>query len=99
MKWEEPNIEDQLRAALRREPPPPEFAAKVVARARTAASWRKPAALALAAGFGIAAVIPPAVSEYRAYEAKAQLLQALAITRVQFEQVRQKIQRNTRRAL
>jgi hypothetical protein len=99
------NLEEQLRGALRREPAPVDFAARVMARVPVVIWWRRPMTLALAAGLAMAAVIPPAVSEYhrrereRAMEAKAQLVTALAITQFQLRQVSEKIKRNTRHAL
>ena len=99
------NLEDDLRQALAREPAPPDFAAKVLAKTRDAAPRilpfrRRPVTLALAAALGLAAVIPSAVSEYqrrqRAIEARDQLVRALSITRAQLVQVRTKIQRKAR---
>jgi hypothetical protein len=99
------NLEDDLRAALRREPAPPDFAAKVLARTvlqtpRVLPFWRRPATLAMAAALALAAVVPPAVYEYRRHqrgiEAKNQLMLALSITRTQLQQVRERIRQNTR---
>jgi hypothetical protein len=94
------NFEDELRTALRREPAPPDFAAKVIGRTRVVPFWRRPATLAMAAALAVAALIPPAVNEYRrqqrAVEARDQLIEALAITKVQLLQVGQKIRQNTR---
>lgn len=99
------NLEDDLRRALEREPAPPDFAAKVLAKARGIEPrilplWKRPATLAIAAALALTAVIPSAVYEYRrrqrAIEARDQLVLALSITRAQLEQVRTKIQRNTR---
>ena len=65
------NFEDDLRAALRREQPPADFAARVLAKAaqteRVVAFpvWRRPATWAMAAGLAVAALVPPAVLEYR----------------------------------
>jgi hypothetical protein len=97
------SMEDQLRAALLREPAPPDFAAGVLAGARRIAIpfWRRPVTLALAASLTLAALIPPAISEHRrrerAEEAEAQLVTALAIAESQLERVSATIQRNTRR--
>lgn len=97
------NFEDDLRAALRREPAPPDFAAKVIARTRMVPFWRRPAALAIAAVLLLAAMIPQAVQEHRrrqrALEARDQLILALSITRVQLQQVKDRIQQNTRHKL
>jgi hypothetical protein len=95
------NFEDELRTALRREQPPPDFAAKIIARTRVLPFWRRPATFALAAALAVAALVPPAVNHYRrqqrAVEARAQLIEALAITKVQLLQVGDKIRRNKRR--
>jgi hypothetical protein len=103
------NFEDDLRAALRREPPPADFAAKVLAAAarqdRVVAFpfWRRPAGWALAAGLAAAAILPPAVLEYRhreerrALEAKHQLLSALNITRAKLRQTGERVHRATAR--
>jgi hypothetical protein len=101
------NFEDDLRAALRREPPPGDFAARVLAAAarqqRVVAFpfWRRPAAWAVAAGLAAAAILPPAVLEYRrheaqrALEAQHQLLSALSITRAKLRQTRERVHRAT----
>ncbi len=114
MKLPQENLEQDLRSALRREPAPPDFAAKVLARAAALQAqkkvyvipvWRRPAAWAVAAVLAIAAVIPPAVSEYqrrrevRALAARRELLLALSITRAKLRQTRERIQRNTRHVL
>jgi hypothetical protein len=103
------NFEDDLRAALRREPPPADFAAKVLAAAARQKSvvafpfWRRPAGWALAAGLAAAAILPPAVLEYRhreeqrALEAKHELLSALSITRAKLRQTRERVHRATAR--
>ena len=52
------------------------------------------------AALALAAVVPPAVYEYRrqqrGIEAKNQLMLALSITRTQLQQVRERIRQNTR---
>jgi len=94
------NLEDDLRRALRREPAPPDFAARVLHKTRVLPFWRRPVTLAIAAALLLAALAPPAVYEYRkhqrAVEARDQLILALAITKVQLQHVREKIHRNTR---
>jgi len=104
------NFEDELRTALRREPAPPDFAAAILsktllkktplAKTRVVPFWRRPATLAMAAALAVAALVPPAVNEYRrqqrAVEARDQLIEALAITKVQLQQVGEKIRQNTR---
>ncbi len=103
------NIEDDLRNALRREQPPPNFAAGVLAKTAPArvkpALLRRPAVFALAAALAAAALLPPAVFEYRrreearGLEAKRELLIALSLTRTKLLQVKEQIHRNTRNAL
>jgi hypothetical protein len=104
------NLEDDLRRALQREPAPPDFAARVLAKTALAKSrasklhilpfWRRPAVLAIAAALVLAAVVPSGVYEYRrqrrAIEARDQLILALSITRVQLQQVKEKLRQNTR---
>jgi hypothetical protein len=103
------NFEDDLRAALRREQPPADFAARVLAKAaqteRVVAFpvWRRPATWAMAAGLAVAALVPPAVLEYRhreeqrALEAKKEFLFALQITRTKLQQTRARVHRATMR--
>jgi hypothetical protein len=94
------NLEDDLRRALRREPAPPDFAARVLRKTRVIPFWRRPVTFAIAAGLAVMSLVPPAVYEYqrqrRAVEARNQLILALAITRVQLEHVKEQIRRNTR---
>jgi hypothetical protein len=94
------SFEDELRAALRRESAPPDFATSVLRKTRVLPFWRRPATLAMAAALAVAALIPPVVNEYRrqqrAVEARDQLIEALAITKVQLLQVGEKIRQNTR---
>jgi hypothetical protein len=94
------NFEDELKAALRREPAPADFAARVLAKTRVLPFWRRPAALATAAALTLTALVPSAVYQYRqhrrAIEARDQLILALSITRAQLQQVRERIHHNTR---
>jgi hypothetical protein len=94
------NLEDDLRRALRREPAPPDFAARVLRKSRVVPIWRRPVTFAIAAALLLAALAPPAVYEYRkhqrAVEARDQLISALAITKVQLQQVKERIRQNTR---
>ena len=97
------NLEDDLRAALRREPPPSDFAAKVLAKtvlkSRVIPFWRRPAAMAIAAAVALAAVIPSAYEyrrQQRGIEARDQLVLALSITKIQLQQAREKIRHNAR---
>ena len=98
------NLEHEMREALRREPAPADFAARVLAKVSAKAIpiplWRRPVvALAMAAGLAVAASIPPAISEYhrrqeaRALEARRELLLALSITRNKLLQTRARLQR------
>jgi hypothetical protein len=103
------SFEGDLRSALRREPAPEGFAARVLAK--TAAAERAtvvpfrgmPLTLAMAAGLIVALMIPPGLHEYkqrqRGIEAKDQLMVALSITRVQLKQARGKIRQGTRAKL
>jgi hypothetical protein len=92
------NVEDSLREALRREAAPPDFAANVLAATARRKPWRL---VALAAAIAIA-ITHPAVNEYhrrRAIQARDRLVRALSITQTQLDQVRQKLQTNTRNLL
>jgi hypothetical protein len=84
MKSENENIEVVLLEALRREPAPPDFAAKVLAKTVGPVAnpqvdrkvirmeprpWvRRPLTLALAAGVAAMAIVPAAVLDYRRRE-------------------------------
>jgi hypothetical protein len=95
------NIDDALRTAMRREPAPEGFAARVVRRAAEEKP-RRYLPLALAAGVALAVLTPSAIFEYRrwqALEARDQLRQALLITRVELQAAREKVYRNTRSKL
>ena len=111
---ENDDFEKELRGALRHEPAPPDFAAKVLARAaglpRTPKVipiplWRKPVAWAIAAGLLVSLAIPPAIleqrhrEELRAAEAQRQLYLALSITRAKLNKTKERIQRTTRHTL
>jgi hypothetical protein len=94
------SFEDDLRSALRQEPAPEGFAARVLekAKARTgkvipfrrSSAAHKRQALAMAAALALAAVIPAGLYQHRerqrGMEARDKLLEALAITRVQLQQ-------------
>ena len=97
-------LEEELRAALGREPAPPDFARKL--RKRLPVSlWRRPATWAMAAGLLLAAAIPPAVIEHRrqqearALEAGRQLDFALQLTGLKLRQARARIQRATKHSI
>ena len=93
------NLEDDLRAAMRREPAPPDFAAKVLRKTQVVSLWRRPATWAMAAAIAAAAIIPSAY-EYRqrqrALEAKEQLIAALTITQTQLQHTKEKLLQNSR---
>jgi hypothetical protein len=93
------NFEEDLRAALRREPAPPDFASRVLRETRRKNLWNRAFVLPLAAAVAAAAVIPVAW-EYRqhqrAVEARDQLITALSITRTQVESTKAKIRNNMR---
>ena len=104
------NLENGLRDALRREPAPVDFAAKILARTVVSPSralpwWKRPVTLALAAGLILGALVPTTIFEYhqreerRALAARNQLMAALAITRTRLQQARARIQRQTRHTL
>lgn len=104
------NLEDGLREALRRQPAPVDFAAKILARTVVSPSrglpwWKRPVTLALAAGLILGALIPTTIFEYhqreerRALAARNQLMAALAITRTRLQQAKARIQRRTRHTL
>jgi hypothetical protein len=96
------NLEDDLRRALRHQPAPVDFAARVLSKTRTRVLpfWRRPVTLAIAAALALAALVPPAVYQYRRYErsieARDQLLVALSITRSQLQHVKERVRQNTR---
>ena len=109
MNWNtEEELEQALRASLRRSAPPPDFAAKVLAKTRKPAngsnmSWlRRPFTLAFAAALMAVAIIPAVVMDHerreaaRGLKAKQDLLTALAITRDQLQHVRDEVRKNTR---
>ena len=90
-------FEDDLRAALRREEPPPDFAARVIARTRPAprrSAWVAAIAACLLAGLGS--------FEYQQYEgrkAKRELLLALHITGIKLNIAQQKVIELNRRTI
>ena len=96
------NLEDDLRRALQREPAPPDFAARVLARARPPRRFP----LAIAAAVAVAVLVPSGVYQYRQHQkaeaqriaARDQLIVALSITRDTLQHVQQQIQHNTRHA-
>lgn len=104
------SFEDQLREALRQEPAPADFRAKLMARVQaesgaavvTAPWWKRRLSLALAAALVAGAVIPAGVLERqrldreRGLAARNQLLTALAVTNSTLRHTREMIRRNTR---
>jgi hypothetical protein len=94
------SFEDDLRQALRREPAPSGFAARVLAETvvrdpRVLPFWRRPLTLALAAALALGVLLPPGIYEYqqrqRGIRARNQVFAALAITRTQLKQAKDKI--------
>jgi hypothetical protein len=101
MPLSDDDFERELRAALRREAAPPDFAAKLKRRLPTP-MWKRPAVWAIAAAVLFAALLPPAVLEYRrerGLEARRELMVALRITNVKLRQTKERIQRATRHTL
>ena len=90
-------FEDDLRAALRREEPPADFASRVIARTRPAprrSAWVAAIAAYLLAGLGS--------FEYQQYEgrkAKRELLLALQITGSKLNVAQQKVLELNRRTI
>jgi len=100
------DLEQELRASLKREAAPPDFAAKLMAKVGAPLpfpkpkpqSWlRRPLTLALAATLAAMAIIPTVVVDHerreraRGLRAKQDLLTALAITRDQLQHAREKV--------
>jgi hypothetical protein len=104
MPLSDEDFEQELRAALRREAAPADFAAKLERRL-PAPIWRRPAVWAIAAAVLFAALLPPAVLEYRrerqaqALEARRELIVALRITNVKLRQTKERVERATRHTL
>ena len=87
MNFQDDDFEAELRASLLHEPPPPDFAAKVLARAGLSAKpalsakpkvvtmplWRRPVTWAVAAGLMVTAIVPPTVLEYQRRRAEKAL--------------------------
>jgi hypothetical protein len=93
-------FEDELRAALRREAVPADFAACVMARIprkRRHLPWALAAALALGAAIPIAVHEQRRVREASAQEAKRKLITALDITRAKIRHTRESIHRRASR--
>jgi len=90
------NLEDELRAALRCKEPPPDFAARVMAR--VAAAPARPAGRAWVrwtAALAASVVLAAGALEYRHYEgerAKEQVLLAVRIAATKLNKAHRKIQ-------
>ena len=86
------DFEDELRAALHREDPPPGFAGRVLARAAAPrrASWLRPFALALAAALLLASA-GLGYRDYQGRRAKQQVLLAMRITGFQWHKAQVKV--------
>lgn len=103
----EESLEKALRESLRREPAPPDFAARVMKAAhagklQTYKPPRRSFTLALAAAIASIAIIPAVIIDHQHREeekrirAQQDLLTALAITRTQIELARKKVEFATR---
>jgi hypothetical protein len=99
------NIDEELRAALRREPAPKEFAAAVLAKTRGRAGtevhrgiWQRPLTLALAVAVAAVAMVPAVILDYQRREAKGLKAKQdpLAITRNQLRHARERVQHTPR---
>ena len=92
-------LDDELRHVLRREPPPPGFAARVVWRASRRQSpprftrWLTAAALvaAIAGGLQYRQFVTARAERAAGEAAKAQVIQALRITAGKLQMVRAKV--------
>ena len=93
-------LDDELRHVLRREPPPPRFAARVVSRASRRQSppprftrWLAAAALvaAIAGGVQYRQFVTARAERAAGEAAKAQVIQALRITAGKLQMVRAKV--------
>ena len=88
MDW----LEQELKSALKRQDPPPDFAARVAARARGRATpqWHRwlaaAAAVVFLAGAGLG------YREYRGNAAKDQVMQAFKITAAKVSRIQTQIQ-------
>lgn len=107
----EERLHELLRESLRREDAPPDFAAKVLAKAPAPKMvvipklpkswWRRPATFALAAALAGMVIIPTVIVEQhrreqeRGLKAKQDLMTALAITREQFGEAKVKLRQTT----
>jgi hypothetical protein len=95
------DFEDQLRRALQRKEPSPDFAARVVARATQVrrpapwANWRSWAAMGLAASLCVGVVGLEMEHRQRVREqgeaASRQLIQAMHITSVKLQKIQKKV--------
>lgn len=99
------DFESQMRAALTRRDPSPDFTRRVLAAAkerelRNGSGWRSWAAGMIAASLLIAGVGLADLEQYRqrrrAAEAHAQLVQALRITSAKLNQIEKKMEGLTR---
>ncbi len=92
MNYREEEMERQLRKALRREPPPPEFAERVIARAKrpkllVMPRWLAPAAaVVIMAGGG-----SMAWRRHQGEVAKAQVMQAMRLTAGKLHQIQTQV--------
>ncbi len=90
------NLDDELRAALRREDPPPGFAARVVARAQSKPSRKSPVprvawALAMAATLVVGFFAASEYRQIRGERAAREAVIALRITAEKLNMTRDKV--------
>ena len=92
------DFEDQLRRALERRDPSPDFAARVVAQARKSGRsgafphWRPWAAAAVAASFLLGGLGIDFHREREGMAARDQLLQAMQITSSKLQRIQKRVQ-------
>jgi hypothetical protein len=99
MKGVPMKLEDELRAALRREPAPADFAAGVLRKTRPAPLF-SPVTWAVAAAIAVGAIIPSAYQSWqheRTLEARDQLVLALSITKAQLDHTKAMLQNKRQR--
>jgi len=89
------NLEDELRAALRRQEPPADFASRVIsAAARTPAKPSPRAWTRWVAGMAAGIALTAGVAGYQRYEgerAKSQVMLALRITAAKLSKAQKKV--------
>ena len=95
------NFEDELRSALRRREPSPDFTARVLARVAAAPPpqavqpWARRPLVRWVAGIAATFIMAAGAFEYREYrgeQAKTQVLQAMRITASKLNKAQKKVQ-------